>query len=103
MAHRISITEGRAEFAYTGAAPWHGLGESVPDHMSPTEAVAKVLPWTVSTRPVRFQGVKNGEYDQPAGNARAIVRDDTTEMLGIATSSYQPIQNAQAAAERETR
>jgi phage/plasmid-like protein (TIGR03299 family) len=96
MAHRISKATGKAEFAYTGERPWHGLGEQVPGHMTVAEAFARVLPWTVSTRPVAYPVSEGGAYVNVAGNARAIVRDDTHTFLGMATKSYQPVQNAQA-------
>lgn len=96
MAHRLSIRNGKAEFAYVGETPWHGLGEAVPVHMRVGEAFAKVLPWTVSTRPVRYQGAEGGAFDTDAGNLRIIARDDTGAMLGAATKSYQPVQNHQA-------
>ncbi len=31
MAHEIDTTTGRASFAYTGQAPWHGLGKQLPE------------------------------------------------------------------------
>lgn len=96
MAHRLSSNSGKAEFAYVGETPWHGLGEQVSEHMTPADAVARVLPWTVSTRPIAYPTIEGGAFDRDGGAVRVIARDDSHTMLGVATKTYQPIQNAQA-------
>lgn len=100
MAHRISHANGRAEMAYSGETPWHGLGVKV-DGLQTTDAMlaAAGLEWNVSTTPLYINA------DQPRGTVPhfcevdghvAIRRDDTGRVLGVATDRYTPIQNAQS-------
>jgi phage/plasmid-like protein (TIGR03299 family) len=99
MSARISYRNGRAEFSYTGDAPWWGLADKVDRHQTVSEAFARTLPWTVSLREVRFSTLDaNGgrAFDADGGNLRVIARDDNNAMLGYATKSYREIQNSQA-------
>src|SRR5262245_26735583 len=92
MAHQISTASGRAEIAYAGATPWHGLGTKV-DGLQTTAAMltAAGLEWDVALRDlIRGDGV-------PVDSHKAIVRLDTGKTLGVATAKYVPIQNRQAA------
>lgn len=91
MAHRISIVNGRAELAYAGETPWHGLGvkvagESTADGM--LEAAG--MKWTVGLESLMLAD------GRAVDGYRAIVRQDTAKPLGVVTDHYQPIQNEQA-------
>lgn len=97
MAHRISINNGRAEMAYTGEAPWHGLGTRVDALQSAQEMLKHAgLLWTVSTRPLAFQQHEGGTFSQDAHGFRVVARDDNHAALGVVSKGYQPIQNTQA-------
>jgi phage/plasmid-like protein (TIGR03299 family) len=91
MAHEISITNGKAEMAYVGDTPWHGLGTRV-DTLQTADAMLALagLTWTVGTSPLFCNSLEVEGY-------KAIHRNDTMKVLGVVTDRYQPIQNAQAA------
>ncbi len=97
MAHMISIANGRAEMAYAGETPWHGLGIRVDGLQTSQEMLEHAgLLWTVSTRPLAFQTEEGGAFSQDAGDFRIIARDDNHTPLGVVKKGYQPIQNTQA-------
>lgn len=96
MAHEISIQNGRAEIAYAGDTPWHGLGTKVDGLQTAQDMVrAAGLDWTVGLRPLLM--VNEGGGHVPVESHRAIYREDVGRVLGVASARYQPIQNAQAA------
>jgi len=94
MAHNISERNGKAQMAYTGEQPWHGLGTRV-DGLQTAESilVAAGLDWTVSTRPMFHGTVPNRLQDVP--DHVAIVRDGDDTVFGVASKRYQIVQNAQ--------
>lgn len=90
MSHQISFANGRAEMAYTGDTPWHKLGVKVDGLQTTTAMLAAAgMGWTVGTFPL-FCNSREVE------GHKAIVRNDTLAVLGVATDRYTPIQNAQA-------
>jgi phage/plasmid-like protein (TIGR03299 family) len=90
MAHEISLQGGRAEIAYAGDTPWHGLGVKV-DGLQTAAAMLKAagLEWTVGTAPVFCNG-------REVTTHRAVLRGDTSAVLGVVSDRYTPIQNTQA-------
>lgn len=109
MAHMIDMTNGRANMAYIGERPWHGLGTVLTAGASLEEwTKAAGLGWSAlklpsfyqDNRPSKFTITANGmepvENDKPAWIQSAdnfhIVRDDTYESLGVMTGRYQPVQ-----------
>ena len=97
MAHNLSMKDGKAEMAYTGATPWHSLGTRVDGLQTAQDMLRHAgLLWTVSTRPVAFPVEEGGAPSKWAQGVRVIVRDDTHADLGVASARYQPIQNTQA-------
>lgn len=90
MAHRLSFHNGRAEMAYAGDTPWHGLGARVAG-LQTTAAMLEAagLTWRVELAPVAVDGREVAGY-------RATVREDSRTVLGIVTDRYQLIQNAAA-------
>lgn len=79
---------------YVGDVPWHGLGVPLVEFPTWEEAiVAAGLDWKVrldgiATAPDLFQPVT-----QVIPSHRAVVREDTGDVLGVVTARYQPIQN----------
>ena len=48
MAHNVEIIDGKAQMAYSGEVPWHGLGTEVPADLTPEQMLeAAGLNWEV--------------------------------------------------------
>src|SRR5437879_10768470 len=96
MAHRISVNNGKAEIAYAGETPWHGLGTRVDGLQTAADMIKRAgLEWTVELRSIYFDARVDGV--RPVPGFQAVVRTDHRVTLGIVTNQYQPIQNTQAA------
>jgi len=94
MAHNISIVDGKAEMAYAGDRPWHGLGVSVPGLMKTSEALtAAHLDWTVTKEPLQVVN-ENGFFAVP--DHYGILRSDNAAVLGVVGNVYTPISNKDA-------
>lgn len=51
VAHKLEIIDGKAQMAYAGEEPWHGLGTKVPPDLTPAQMCeAAGLDWEVETR-----------------------------------------------------
>jgi phage/plasmid-like protein (TIGR03299 family) len=93
MAHEIEIINGKAQMAYAGDVPWHGLGTNVPADLTPAQMLeAAGLDWTVSKVPA---------YAEIAGQKIAIgqsalVRSSDDKMLDVVPDDWHPIQNEAA-------
>ena len=75
---------------YTGATPWHGLGEKLESAPTISEAIeASGLNWEVGTKDL----VTKDGYDVPA---RATYRKDYNGILGVVGPRYVPLQNKDA-------
>jgi phage/plasmid-like protein (TIGR03299 family) len=91
MAHEIET------MAWTGDAPWHGLGVEVTPDLTPEEMMkAAELDWSVSKRPAYT--LDTPSWNDNSGVIQApdnffIVRDSDNKVLSQAGSSYVPIQN----------
>lgn len=97
MAHLIDETTGRPAIAYIGSTPWHGLGTRItPDQGRDIDYVREVagLGFTVAAKAIAFLQDDGSYAATDAG--QAIIRTDTSRVLGIVGPSYTPIQNAEA-------
>ena len=75
---------------YTGATPWHGLGEKLESAPTISEAIeASGLNWEVGTKDL----VTKDGYDVPA---RATYRKSDNSILGVVGPRYVPLQNKSA-------
>ena len=80
MTHQISEVNGRAEIAYTGKTPWHGLGVKVDGLQSATDMIRHAgLEWTVALQSVCRQDGRAVE------GYRFTVREDLSIVLGVVT------------------
>jgi phage/plasmid-like protein (TIGR03299 family) len=80
--------------------PWHGLGTVLDSPPTVAEALRLArLDWSVYTAPlhVRLQTPEGGMYDSLVAS-RAVVRDDTHEVIGEVGPGFAPLQNTQALA-----
>jgi phage/plasmid-like protein (TIGR03299 family) len=98
MSHEISIrANGKAEMAYVGETPWHGLGQSLTQGASIEEWTAAAgMDWKVLRSIVRYV------TDRPeAGQAtvyrkmadtHVLFRSDNKAPLGVVSDKYQIVQ-----------
>ena len=90
MAHELATTNGQPAIAFFGETPWHGLGTKLADPATASEAIhAAGLDYEVA-----LQSLWTSEGD-PVPTRQAVVRRDTSEVLGVVGRGYQPIQNHQ--------
>ena len=67
MAHELEMVNGKAQMAYAGKVPWHGLGTKVPEDLTPAQMMkAAGLDWSVKKAPLMFNG------NQVAGDKMAL-------------------------------
>ena len=93
MAHNIEMVKGKAQMAYAGETPWHGLGTRVPDDLTPVQMLeAAGLDWEVEKVPA---------YANVGGEAvevgrSALVRTTDNKILGVVSDDWNPVQNSTA-------
>ena len=52
MAHELEIVNGKAQMAYAGDVPWHGLGKKVSNDLTPEQMLEEAgLNWEVEKVP----------------------------------------------------
>ena len=90
MAHDLATTNGQPAMAYFGEVPWHRLGTSLDEPATAEEAIAAAgLDYRVSLCPLTTI------FGEPVDRRKAVVRDDTRQILGVVSNSYVPIQNCE--------
>jgi len=93
MAHMLEIVEGKAQMAYTGDLPWHGLGTKVSNDLTPEQMLkAAGLNWTVD--PVDLFAEVGGK--RLATGHRALVRSTDQRVIDVITDDWNPVQNSDA-------
>jgi phage/plasmid-like protein (TIGR03299 family) len=89
MAHEIDMSNNKANMAYVGEKPWHGLGSEVDPSASIKDWVdAAGLNWSVERAPVQYQNGKIHTID----DRHVLYRSDTGAHLGIVSNKYQIVQ-----------
>ena len=93
MAHMLEIVNGKAQMAYAGETPWHGLGVQVPADLTPDQMLeAAGLDWEVEKIPAYAKvGGKNVKIGQSA-----LVRKTDNSILDVVSDDWNPVQNAEA-------
>lgn len=99
MAHELTTTDGKVEFAYrtTDGAPWHGLGQAMADNASIDQwREAAGMDWRIQRSAVRYNVARGGENDA-AGfltipDQHVLFRSDTKAALGVVSDKYQVVQ-----------
>ena len=93
MAHLIQINDGKADIAYVGETPWHGLGSKL-SPKSPLEVWLKEsgMGWEAKKSPIMFRDCDGGEH---YGDSQIIYRSDTKAQLGVCSNRYQIVQPAE--------
>ena len=102
MAHELDMSNGRANMAFVGQTPWHGLGSELqPD--SPLEVWQKEagMDWHLKSSPVQYVNEvfgARGEEDHSASRIqtfpekRVLYRSDTGAGLAVVSDKYQVVQ-----------
>lgn len=93
MAHEITIrANGKAEVAWAGQLPWHGLGIELKAGTRPTDALgAAGMEWEPKRVPLFFDDVFGKGIAQEVPDRFAIVRSDTGHYLGNVGRRYTAI------------
>lgn len=93
MAHELSIRkDGKAEMAFVGETPWHGLGQNVTKGASiGVWAKEAGLDWTADASPVYFN-IPNRAPALKADGYKMLYRSDNHEQLSIVGSDYNVVQ-----------
>lgn len=92
MTAAISIVRGKAEMAYVGEKPWHGLGQELTPG-APIEVWAREagMDWKVNRSKVRYATEKSGSFREwPARHV--LFRSDTKTAMSIVSDGYQIVQ-----------
>lgn len=93
MAHEIEFVNGKAQMAYAGDVPWHGLGVRVPADLTPDQMLeAAGLDWTVTKIPAY---AKVGGKNVSVGHS-ALVRESDDKILDVVSDDWNPVQNEEA-------
>lgn len=93
MAHEIEMIGDKAQMAYAGAVPWHGLGTRVPADLTPEQMLeAAGLNWEV--RKVKAYAVDEENNDEIYDIGRsALIRTSDGKMLDVVSEDWNPVQN----------
>lgn len=93
MAHNIEMVDGKAQMAYVGETPWHGLGREVPADLTPEQMLdAAGINWEVEKiKAYAKVGGKNIDVGRSA-----LVRKSDNKILDIVSNDWNPVQNSEA-------
>ena len=96
MGHGLEIKNGKASMMYAGSneSPWHRQGVFLGETAVTAEEaiVAAGMDWEVSTHPIYSGFAELKEVP----DFKAIIRQDTGDVLGIRGNKYTPYQNREA-------
>lgn len=99
MSHMIDMSNNRANMAYVGETPWHGLGAQIDADTSIDQwKVAAGLDWFIQKRPLSF-GIQNDDGTRSLAvypDRFAHVRSDTQEPIGMGSKRFQLVQPGDA-------
>lgn len=92
--HELDTSNSRANIAYVGETPWHGLGQKLPEGQ-PIEVWAREagLEWEAKESKVYFHDGNDGIAQFP--KTKVIYRSDTNAALSIVSSDYKVVQPKQ--------
>ena len=94
MSHELASTvDGRIAMAYTGATPWHGLGQSLPaDADLPTWEQAAGFDFRIQRSKVRYFADRDGSTQLEMPDRLVLFRNDNKHALGIVSPRYHVVQ-----------
>ncbi len=93
MSHEIDMSNNRANIAFAGELPWHGLGFKI-DANSTLEQwqTAAGLNWEVLSEPIYVGSPTASNKFNLIDNRRALIRSDTRDCLSVTSDKYKPLQ-----------
>jgi len=93
MAHEIEIINGKAQMAYAGEVPWHGLGKKISNDLTPVQILEEAgLDWEVEKIPA--YATVGGEH--VAVGRSALIRTMDNKILDVVSDDWNPVQNSEA-------
>jgi phage/plasmid-like protein (TIGR03299 family) len=95
MAHEITQrADGKAEMAWIGETPWHGLGQQLQEGASVDEfLVAAGMDWVINRSPVQYTAGRGiNATSQVVDGQNVLWRSDTRSPLGIVSADYNIVQ-----------
>ena len=87
MSHEITErANGKAEMAYVGATPWHGLGQTLTESATIEQWKCEAgMDWTVCRSRVRYG---EGDTQRVYEDQHVLYRSDTKAPLGVVSKNY---------------
>lgn len=94
MAHQIDFSNRRANLAYVGETPWHGLGQVLTQGASIDEwRVAAGMDWRIDRAPAQYRvATASGAATIKVPERDVLYRSDTLSPLGIVSDGYREVQ-----------
>jgi len=94
MAAELDMSNDRANMAYTGRAPWHGLGQELQDDASIEQwMISAGMEWTVKSSPVLFKTPSvDGFSHRTFANRNVLYRSDTHAPLSVVSEDFKVVQ-----------
>ncbi len=99
MAHEIDMSNKRANIAFVGSKPWHGLGQELTYGASiETWKKEAGMNWTIRSSPVIYSPESaDGQENKIVvpnkfANKRVLYRNDTEAPLSVVSNSYKVVQ-----------
>jgi phage/plasmid-like protein (TIGR03299 family) len=95
MAHELEIIDNKAQMAYVGEKPWHGLGVELKEGVMPMEMMeAAGLDWEVKKVPLKYKSSDGSMLSVP--NKDVLIRQSDDQPLDIVGKEWYPVQNKEA-------
>lgn len=92
--HELEIINGKAQMAYVGQVPWHGLGTQVDPGISLPDMLEEAgVDWTVKKVPLEYE-VDGVRYS--AGTKQALIRETDNKLLSVVSKTWNECQNINA-------
>ena len=91
MAHELDMSNGRANMAYAGVMPWHGLGNEIsPDEDIDTWKVQAGMNWNVNPADLIYKDEDDNQLIFP--QKQVLFRSDTKAPLSVVSDAYRVVQ-----------
>lgn len=92
--HEIDMSNDRANMAYIGDKPWHGLGAEMDEGADLDQwRTAAGLNWKVEERPALYMDDEGTAIQVP--DKKVLVRDDTKLAFSVVGNTYKTVQPAE--------